>query len=315
MAQILIPCALVRPDRIIQYSYWDGDRRTRSALPTSNKQKATISSKSSKRLEAAIYLICQSATTKRVWDKDWQRWFSFKINFITLTLPSAQIHDDSIIYSQIFKPFIRWWRDRNPNLLYIWKAEKQDNGNIHFHLTTNSFIHWRTMRNKWNLLCDNLGYTTRCKTTDPNSTDVHSVRDIRSLPRYLASYMMKKDLYKKPLKRWHKIHGKKLKTLDSVSFQLPKRYFNNIKTNVTCKHWDASKILLNNRCTVITDQVDYLYDLNLMEHNEVEAINTDYCKIWNIQPHHWINLKHFKAAYEDYISEIRKRNREVTPLN
>lgn len=315
MANISIPCALVRPNRIIQYSYWDGDRARRSAIPISNKQKSTISNKASKRLESTIYLLCQSATTKRVWDKDWQKWFSFKINFITLTLPSPQIHADTDIYHRIFKPFVRWWRAKNPNLLYIWKAEKQDNGNIHFHITTNSFIHWRTLRTHWNKCCDSLGYCQRYTGNDPNSTDVHSVRNIRSLPKYLASYMTKKDLYKSPLKRWHKRHGQYLKNLESTSFLLPKNYYKNIKSNVTCKHWDASKILLNNKCTVISEQAQFQYDLNLLQHNNVESVITDYCRIWNIRANHWTHLKGFKAAYDEFISEIRKRNRLTVAIN
>lgn len=309
MNNFVIPCATIRPDRIVQYEYWHGDRKKQVSRPKTNLQKAHISKKASQRLEASIYLLCQSATTKRIWDKNYQRWFSFKVNFITLTLPSKQIHSDVDIFRSIFKPFIRWWRGKNPSLLYIWKAEKQDNGNLHFHITSNSFIHWRTLRSKWNMCCESLGYVSRYAGNDPNSTDVHSVRNIRRLPAYLASYMTKKDLYKTPLKRWHKWHDTVLKKDMSDSFKLPKNYFNNIKKNVECKHWDCSKLLLNNKCTIVTDTLEFNYDINAMDCNNVESVSVDYCRIWKPTVFQWNNLGHFKAAYDNFIGEIRRISR------
>lgn len=315
MANISIPCASVRPNRIVQYDYWDGDRKRSNLLPISNKQRNTISSKSSERLKSAIFLLCESATTKRIWDKDWQRWFSFKVNFITLTLPSKQVHADADIYRSIFKPFIRWWRGKNPSLLYIWKAEKQDNGNIHFHLTTNSFIHWRLLRSKWNSHCDSLGYLQRTSTQDPNSTDVHSVRDIQNLPNYLASYMSKKDVYKKPLKRYFRRYGKILKASTSFQIPLPKNYYNNIKENVKCKHWDCSKLLLNSKCTIIVDEAEIQKEIEKMYANNVEFIKKDYCLIWKLTPRDWSNMVVFRSRWQTFIAEVRRQSKLAVPLS
>lgn len=314
MNNFFIPCASVRPSRIVQYQYWNGDRKKSNHLPVSTVQKSTISKKASQRLESAIYLLCESAATKRIWDKDHQRWFSFKVNFLTLTLPSKQIHEDSDILRSIFKPFIRWWRDKNPSLLYLWKAEKQDNGNIHFHITSNSFIHWRKLRTQWNKCCSKLGYLERCKTSDPNSTDVHSVRNIRQLPRYLASYMTKKDLYKTPLKRWHKRFKGILSDSSLFQVDLPKNYYNNIKSTVKCKHWDCSKLLLDNKLTVITDQANFNHDINLMEYNKVDATVTDHCIIWKLKPSEWNRLPAFFDAWKQFILEVRNHSKNSIAL-
>lgn len=315
MENFSIPCASVRPNKIILFDYWQGDRKKIPKQPHSNIQKDFISAKSSKRLESAIYLLCEAAVSRQVWSQSLQINFSFKVNFITLTLPSKQIHADSHIYNSIFKPFIRWWRDKNKSLLYIWKAEKQDNGNIHFHVTSNSFIHWRTLRDKWNSLCDTLGYTKRAKTTEPNSTDVHSVRNVQQLPKYLASYMTKKDLYKKPLKKWHKLHRVALKALTTDSFKLPKNYFKNIKEKVTCKHWDASKLLLNSKLTVITGTPDFQHEINLMDWNYVETVQTDYCKIYLPKRQQWSHLQVFKSKWEEFIKEVRQKCKETVIID
>lgn len=78
---------------------------------------------------------------------------------------------------------------------YIWRAEAQENGNIHFHITTDVYIPQMGLRKDWNSCCDILGYTTRFEIKhghrEPNSTDVHSVKHVRSLVSYLAKYLGK----------------------------------------------------------------------------------------------------------------------------
>lgn len=218
----------------------------RSAPPViSGKKTETLSYKANKRLQDAINLLVLSAKPKTLYSKDLKSYFRFRVNFVTLTLPSLQCHPDKEIHNKVFKDFIRAWKRKSPGLLYVWKAEVQDNGNLHYHLTTNSFLHYRKLRNMWNRACNLLGYMDRCSVTDPNSTDVHAVKNIKNLGAYLCSYVSKKDLYKTPLKRWFRRHGKKLKALTAPVFVLPKNYFSMFKRRVEIKLWDASKVLLS----------------------------------------------------------------------
>jgi hypothetical protein len=41
---------------------------------------------------------------------------------------------------------------------YVWKAESQDNGNIHFHIVTNIFIDHKIIREAWNRIIEKFGY-------------------------------------------------------------------------------------------------------------------------------------------------------------
>ncbi|GAH86291.1 unnamed protein product, partial [marine sediment metagenome] len=45
--------------------------------------------------------------------------------------------------------------------MYVWRAEKQENGNIHFHFIVDNFIPWNELRNTWNRIQQNLGYISR----------------------------------------------------------------------------------------------------------------------------------------------------------
>lgn len=127
---------------------------------------------------------------------------NYKLIFITLTLSATQIHSDAIIKKQLLQPFIRLLRNKWNIQNYLWKAEAQDNGNIHFHITTDRFIHWEEIRNTWNTIQETLtdkegkGYISRSKSTNPNSTDVHAVYKVKNLASYLCKYISKKDIVK-----------------------------------------------------------------------------------------------------------------------
>lgn len=240
----------IRPDRICKYSVAVDPPCRLPPVRSGKKVENNLSYKASGRLKDAINLLVASATKKRLYSDELKSYFNFKVNFITLTLPSHQIHSDKEIHNKVFKDFIRTWKRKNPNLLYVWKAEKQDNGNLHYHLTTNSFIHHSKLRKFWNRACDGLGYVARSTSSDPNSTDVHAVKNVKNIAAYLCAYVTKKDLYKKPLKRYFAKYGRRLKTLTASSFQLPRNYFKNIKKKVEIKLWDCSKELLQKPFTV-----------------------------------------------------------------
>lgn len=89
--------------------------------------------------------------------------FNFKINLITLTLPSAQVHTDKEL-----KALLNDWlkiHEKKGLKNYVWKAEKQKNGNIHFHITSDHYIHWRDIKTTWNLCLKRLGYIDKYRKT------------------------------------------------------------------------------------------------------------------------------------------------------
>jgi hypothetical protein len=128
----------------------------------------------------------------------------FRINFITLTLPSPQGKiTDRQIYEECFKPFIDALRYKHPDISYVWKAEVQKNGNIHFHITANQFVDYRWVRSNWNKQVGKLGFirafAKKHGHSDPNSTDIKAVRDDSDLGAYMAKYMGKLEKGKRAL--------------------------------------------------------------------------------------------------------------------
>lgn len=267
----LIPFVKVSPTSFCLYEQAEKSYYiTTRAAPKFHKSKGIISSKAQSRIRNAVQLLIFMAKPKRVYNEKLKKHFLFKINFITLTLSSKQIHSDYEIKSKLLGPFIRIIKQKYGVRNYIWKAESQVNGNIHFHITCDQFIHWRELRDVWNTLQENLGYVSRSNIINPNSTDIHSVKNIHSLSAYLSKYLSKND------KTRRLIEG---------------------------KLWDCNKeTKLINTNREITFEIDR--DLRNVLDNGGQTFKTDYCTILKLGKGKM--LKNYPSLHSVLLSEIVK---------
>lgn len=195
----------VRPNYIVAVpSYVSNREGNRVAHKNSlanladNDHKGDVSRKAQMKIRNAVNWLVSSARYKRVFDKKTGKNFFFKINFITLTIPQNEvIPSDKFVKEEVFHPWIQYARKYYGLRNYIWKAEVQKNGMLHFHITTDTFLHHARIRKSWNrlllkkrLLSD---FENKYHHANPNSTDVHSVRKVSDLSAYLAKYLCKKD--------------------------------------------------------------------------------------------------------------------------
>lgn len=86
---------------------------------------------------------------------------NFKINFLTLTLPSEQIHPTAVIVKECFEKFLTEVRNRFKMQNYVWRIEFQKNNNVHFHLVTDTYLDYFVVRSIWNRKINSLGYVNR----------------------------------------------------------------------------------------------------------------------------------------------------------
>jgi hypothetical protein len=87
--------------------------------------------------------------------------FNFKMGFITVTLPSSQIHSTAEITKTCFNQFLTELRQHYGLENYIWRLEFQKNGNLHYHLATDCYIDYHLLLKCWNRCIDKLGYVKR----------------------------------------------------------------------------------------------------------------------------------------------------------
>jgi hypothetical protein len=148
------------------------------------------------------------------------------VTFVTLTLPSTQKHPDNFVKRHLLGDFIQIIAKQYKVKTYIWKAETQKNGNIHFHLLVDSFLPNAADTSKrrqgpinaiWNNICKRYGYLENYRadrlrdyfagklTKDqikwhkafnfsvPNSTDVHQLKKTSKPEAYICKYVAKPE--------------------------------------------------------------------------------------------------------------------------
>lgn len=120
-----------------------------------------------------------------------------RFSFVTLTLPVTQMHTDKELKRLALNRFLieieRYYGAKD----YIWRAEKQKNGNLHFHIMLKKFIPWESLRMLWNDILNDLGYIQCFRKKhghgNPNSTDVHALKKAKNAAAYITKYMKKDE--------------------------------------------------------------------------------------------------------------------------
>lgn len=187
-----------------------------------------ISANSRKKLIEKILWLNQFAKPRTIRTYSGKYIYNYRTSFITLTLPSAQTHPTSQLSNECFDRFLTILRNRLKMENYVWKLEFQENGNVHYHLLTDTYVDYFFALKHWNNIIEKLGYITayqkkmqnlsfqnyrmlygnngnecikklasryaKGKREDwkmPNSVDVRSVRTQNNLHYYLSKYFAK----------------------------------------------------------------------------------------------------------------------------
>ena len=156
-----------------------------------------ITESTKKRICRTVSVFCQRTKNQVVYNPITGRKQIFKFGFLTLTVPDLTTNDQSHYYKNLLKPLLRYLSGRFGKFEYIWKAEVQSRGSIHYHVTLNHFIPFNYILSKWNELLNKNGLMEDFKLkyghANPNSIDLHSVRNVTNLEAYLIKYIAKKD--------------------------------------------------------------------------------------------------------------------------
>jgi hypothetical protein len=266
-----------------------------------------------KRLKRAIQLIVATAVPKTAMNFKLNKEFKFKLNFITLTLPCRQgAHTDKEIKAKVLDVWIKAARRRFNLGSYIWRAERQKNGNLHFHLVTDCYIPYDQLRDTWNDRLNALGYIDEFERKHghrhPNSTDVHAIKQVRNLAAYFTKYMAKgertvEELYNVPWarKKWHE----KLLVGPAVKY---KRVLHREESRIDGKLWDCSVNLKQKQnCEMLLEGEQMHVFHAASEDPEVRQLSTDHCLILFFNPtqfRHYIRGSMLEQ-YRGWLASIR----------
>lgn len=256
--RVTVPCLKVHPSKIITYyqtqylgakpsfqkrenanssqivvevnGKLEFKRVSNSFLNSTRKSTGELSKIGKKKLTTAIeyFLLLNKPNNSKSGYTG--RNFSNKIAFITLTLPSKQLHSDKEIKEKCLNQFLIELSRYHKVSQYVWRSEYQKNGNIHFHILVNRYVWWNDVRNRWNRIINKLGYVEeyhkeltdyhkhgfqvradllkqwplekqyqawkagkKSDWNNPNSIDVHGLKNISNVKNYLIKYMSKSE--------------------------------------------------------------------------------------------------------------------------
>jgi hypothetical protein len=170
-----------------------------------------------------LYFMSKSRYKKNLEGKEI---YNFKINFMTLTLPSAQIHPTSVITKECFNQFLTEIRERFSMVNYVWRLEFQKNGNVHYHIVTDVFCEFHIVQKIWNRCIGKLGYVKA----------YHDKHSLMSLNDYVNAYsnegkvpfdVLKKRFFRGKALNWSSPNSVDVKSVGSgkkIAFYISK-YF------------------------------------------------------------------------------------------
>lgn len=226
----------IKPNYLVSIQTWDGLRRGRSSGQRKaednlkdNHTKGILSKKAATKLKHAVNWLYNAAKLKPVWDETREKYFWFKVNFITFTIPRAPGSKvDPKVIKDMLHSFIVYSRKYHGLRNYVWKFEAHKSGDIHIHMTTDTFINYQYLRTRWNALLKKNGLLDQYKAKyqgctlneyirmqnkehpreqwqyerawrrgtannweQPPTTDVHAVHKVNNIAAYICKYMSK----------------------------------------------------------------------------------------------------------------------------
>jgi hypothetical protein len=220
---------------------------------------------------------------------------NFKLNFITLTLSGKQEHPTAEITEKLFNQFLVEIRKIYKIENYVWRLEFQKNGNVHYHIVTDTYTDFHIVLKIWNRIQDKLGYVAkytkkhivmtlndyvnayndngkvsfdtlkyryaRGKASSwkiPNSVDVKSVSSGKKISFYISKYFSKKEN-----------KNNACNPLD------------NKENSVGLRLWFCSRSL--SKLTAIRDFVP-AFNFNILDHlytaKDIFYVAHDFCQSW-----------------------------------
>lgn len=171
-------------------------RQNVEELKKTEKYSGNMTAGAKKRLVKAISLMVTSTPRRYQLNRVTNKVMSFQLSFTTLTIPNCEMAKDAkLCHKVLLEPMLRILRRKYKMKSYVWKCELQKNGSVHYHLTSDVFVIHTELRDNWNALLRKEGFLVEFQKEyghdNPNSTDIHSTRDIRNMEAYIIKYVSK----------------------------------------------------------------------------------------------------------------------------
>lgn len=131
-------------------------KKTASIVRTTHNFQ--ISDNAYRNLKKKINWLYYLAKSKKVTTYSGKTIYNFKVGFITLTLPSVQRTCTKEVTTNLLNNFLTEIRQRTNMTNYVWRLEFQKNGNVHYHIVTDTYLDYFLVQKIWNRILKLNGY-------------------------------------------------------------------------------------------------------------------------------------------------------------
>lgn len=143
-----------------------------------------LSENARRKMKDSLRWLIAASAAKTTYEKKRKQMVEWKINLGTLTFKNNMTDDN--LARQILSRWLEMAKYRFNMHSYVWKAEPQSRGAIHFHFSTNVYIPYAELRFTWNRALRKAGL----ENCNENSTDIHAVESIDNIEKYLCDYYL-----------------------------------------------------------------------------------------------------------------------------
>jgi len=274
---------VIRPSQVFFYTDTSGvpKKRTKESEANSlenlkHNRTKTFSKKAQKRCISACEKLISIETFGR-FGKNSHLFKNASVTFVTLTLPVINSKLNDFELKKRLNKFLIYIERQIGKFEYVWKAERQKNGNLHFHLLINRKIHWQIIRSNWNICISELvnEYSDKMK-----KLSLNEYIDLRKKERNFNLDKCKKAYYKAVKEGW-----KNPNTTDIHSIYLLKniisyvsKYISKDENNIKGRYWGCSDFL---RSFEVSEKVALTKkDFQTIEKNAKIAVKRKYFELY-----------------------------------
>lgn len=198
-----------------------------------------LSVNSQRNLRDKISYLFQYAKSRSIKTTNGKNIKNFKVAFITLTLPSKQIHPTAEITKTCLDDFLQKCRRYLGMQNYVWRMEFQANGNVHYHLATDTYIDYYWLLKEWNRSIDLLGYVSRYAKANEGTTYTEYLNRYKNSKNFNQDKIFKRYLQnvKYSWRNPNSVDVKNARNSDNISYYISK-YFSKTEKGAKCNELD-----------------------------------------------------------------------------
>ena len=179
-----------RPNTVIVHSGKNKSDCPWRKKPTRKPHNGKLSENARRKLKSAIRWLIAASPPKQCYEKKLHRTVEYRINLATFTFKHNMLNDRKA--RLLLSKWLEMAKYRFSLEHYVWKAEPQKRGAIHFHLCSGIYMPYKELCYTWNRLL----YKHGIKQLNSNSTDIHACHSVDNIESYLTEYLMNEDKHK-----------------------------------------------------------------------------------------------------------------------